>query len=125
MSVWTGEKVPKPRRPYTKWWTLILGRMERQPIERWSEIGYMLLSLSYEEQAFFEKEFRRIQRNVAMKRPLRRRGNEYILLSGPEKRRNAAIGLAYKRIPKEKRDSMMAEAVLPAFQKESIKRALG
>lgn len=99
-------------------------RMEKQPIQRWSEIGYMLLSLSDEEQAFFEKEFRRIQRNVATKRPLRRQGNAYILLSGPEKRRNAVIGLAYKKVPKEKRDSMMAEAVLPAFQKESIKRAL-
>jgi hypothetical protein len=124
MSVWTGEKVQKPRRPYTKWWTLVLERMERQPIERWSEIGYMLLSLSFEEQAFFEKEFRRIQRNVAMKKPLRRSGNAYILLSGPEERRNAVVGLAYKKIAKEKRDSMMAEAVLPAFQKEPITRAL-
>ena len=124
MSVWTGAKATKPRRPYTKWWKLILERIERQPIERWSEIGYMLLSLSFEEQAFFEKEFRRIQRNVALKKPLRRSGNAYILLSGPEERRNAVTGLAYKRIAPEKRDSMMVEAVLPAFQKEPIKRAL-
>jgi hypothetical protein len=60
MSVWTREKAPKPRRPYTKWWTLIIERMEKQPLERWSEIGYMLLGLSFEEQAFFEKAFRRV-----------------------------------------------------------------
>lgn len=84
----------------------------------------MLLSLSYEEQQFFERNFQRIRRNVSRNKPIKRQGNAYIMLSGPIERRNAVVGLAYRSIQKQKRDSMMAEAVLPAFQKEAIKKAL-
>lgn len=124
MSRWAGKDHGKPKRPYTKWYRMILDRMDREPVARWSEIGYMLLSLSFEEQIFFEQEFRRVRKNVSKPKPKRGLGNAYILLSGPKARRNAIIGLAYKTIPKEKRDSMMAEAAIPAFQKEPIDRAL-
>lgn len=124
MKVWTGGSAQKPGRPYTKWWRRILARIEQQPIARWSEIGYMLLNLSYEEQEFFEKEFRRVQRKVKSERRASDQGNAYVLLSGAEQRRNAVIGLAYKGATKEQRYNMIAEAALPAFQKEPINRAL-
>jgi hypothetical protein len=124
MKVWTGDKAPKPRRRYTGWWQRIINRMEKQPIARWSEIGYMLLNLSYEEQEFFEKQFRRVQRNIKNRTPIPAHGNAYVMLSGAEERRNAVVGIAYKRVAKEKRDNMLGEASLLAFQKEPVKRAL-
>jgi hypothetical protein len=124
MSKWAGKDHAKPKRPYTKWYKMILDRMDKEPTARWSEIGYMLLSLSFEEQVFFEQEFRRVRKNISKPKPKRSFGNAYVLLSGPKARRNAIIGLAYKTIAKEKRDAMMFEAAIPAFQKEPIDRAL-
>ncbi|HEX8000872.1 MAG TPA: hypothetical protein VF528_20995 [Pyrinomonadaceae bacterium] len=124
MSVWTGEKVPKPKRRYTKWWQRILDRMEQQPIARWSEIGYMLLNLSYDEQEFFERQFRRIQhkvKNVKSKAPQQ---EAYFMLSGAAQRRNAVIGLAYKGVTKDQRHDMIPEAALQVFQEEPVKRVL-
>lgn len=34
MSVWTREKVEKPKRPFAKWWKLILDQMDVQPLKR-------------------------------------------------------------------------------------------
>lgn len=98
--------------------------MEEQPIARWSEIGYMLLNLSYEEQEFFEKQFRRVQRNVKNGKSAPDPGSAYVMLSGAEQRRNAVIGMAYKGVTKEQRHNMIPEAALLAFQKEPVKKAL-
>jgi hypothetical protein len=124
ISKWAGKDHAKSRRPYTKWWKMMLDRMDKQLVAQWSEIGYMLLCLSYEEQVFFEKQFRQVRNNVSKPKPKRNSGNAYALLSGPMARRNAIVGLAYKTIPTEKRDRMLTEALLPTFRKEPINRAL-
>src|SRR5947209_2000952 len=124
MSVWTGDEVPKPKRRYTKWWQRILDRMEQQPIARWSEIGYMLLNLSFEEQEFFERQFRRIQRKVKNVKSRAPQREAYFMLSGAPRRRNAVIGLAYKGVTKEQRHDMIPEAALQVFQEEPVKRVL-
>jgi hypothetical protein len=122
MQVWTGEKVSKPRRKYTKWWTRILESMEQQPIPRWTEIGYMLLNLSYEEQGVFEKEFRRVQRKVKWRVP--GHTNMCTMFGGAEQHRNIMIGLAYKRVTIEERNNMIADAARTAFKNEGIRRTL-
>jgi hypothetical protein len=124
MQQWTGEKAPKPARRYTKWWKKILERMEQQPVARWTEIGYMLLSLGFEEQVFFEKEFRRVQRMVRKNSWVLGDTNAYVFLTGAEQHRNAVIGVAYKKVSTEQRNNMLREATVPAFDRESIKRAL-
>jgi hypothetical protein len=124
MQQWTGEKAPKPARRYTKWWKRILERMDQQLVARWTEIGYMLLNLGYEEQVLFEKEFRRVQRMVRKTGWVLGDTNAYVFLTGAEKHRNAVIGVAYKQISTEQRNNMLREATIPAFDKEPIKRAL-
>lgn len=124
MRAWTGDKAAKPRRRYTKWWQRIINRMEDKPIARWSEIGYMLLNLSYEEQEFFEKQFRRVQREVKTNRSAPDPGRAYVMLSGAGQRMNAVVGLAYKGVTKEQRHNMLLEGALPAFQKAKVKKAL-
>lgn len=124
MRVWTGDTVPKPRRRYTKWWHRIINRMEEQPIPRWTEVGYMLLNLSYEEQETFEKQLRRVRRDVINGRFAPAPGGAYVMPSGAEKRRGVVIGLAYKGVAKEKRNDMIAEIALEAFRKEPVGKAL-
>ena len=124
MRAWSGDKAAKPGRRYTKWWRRIINRMEEQPIIRWSEIGYMLLNLSYEEQELFEKQFRRVRRDVINGKFAPAPGGGYVMPSGAEKRRGIVIGLAYKGVEKEQRNNMIAEIALEAFRKEPVGKVL-
>jgi hypothetical protein len=124
MQIWTGQKVAKPARRYTKLWRRIVNRAEQEPVGRWTEIGYLLLNLGSEEQQFFEKEFLRVRRLVTKKSWVVGDPNAYVLVTGAERHRNAVVGVAYKAISKEQRNNMLAEAAAPAFEHESVTRAL-
>jgi hypothetical protein len=124
MQIWTGQKIRKPARKYTKWCQRIIDRIEREPIPRWTEIGYLLLNLGFEEQQFFEKEFLRARRSVKKTNWVVGDHNAYVFVTGPERRRNAVAGVAYKRISKEQRNNMLEEAATAAFQHESVSTVL-
>ncbi len=66
----------------------------------------------------------RARRSVQKKNWMIGDHNAYVFVTGPERRRNAIVGVAYKRISKQQRNNMLAEAATRAFQHESVTTVL-
>lgn len=124
MREWSGEEVVKPRRRYTQWWQRILERVEGLSVARWTEFGYMLLNFTYDEQKWFEREFRRVQENVDVNWRTPGHDNAFIAASGPPQRRNSIVGVAYKRVSTEERNQIMWSAGREALEREPVDRVL-
>jgi hypothetical protein len=124
MREWSGEEVDKPRRRYTQWWQHLLERVEGLSVARWTEFGYMLLNFIYDEQKWFEREFRRVQENVDVHWRTPGHDNAYIAATGPPQRRNAIVGVAYKRVSTEERNQIMWSAGREALEREPVDRVL-
>lgn len=124
MAWWSGQDAPKPRRRLTRWWKAILRQIERRRVPRWTELGYILLNVAYDDQVQFKKEFKRIQRNV--QRHWQEPGHEncIVLLTGPPQRRDAIVGLAYKRVTKKQRNQWMQNVAADAMEEAPTNRAL-
>ena len=121
---WSGENASKPRRRLTRWWTDILRRIDERQVPRWTELGYILLNVAYDDQLSFEKGFKRIQRIVRMHWQAPNHENVVNLVSGPPQRRNAIVGLAYQRIPRELRNQWMKNSAIDAIKTAPTDRAL-
>ena len=124
MREWSRQTVRKPQRRYTKWWKRIIDRVESLLVPRWTEFGYMLLNLTYEEQQWFEREFRQIQKNVETNWRDPSHQNAFVLFSGPPQRRTAIVGIAYKRVSREVRNQMMRNAASSILENEPMEKAL-
>lgn len=124
MREWTSIKAAKPRCRRTRWWMDILQRLEERPIERWTELGYILLSTAFKDQVLFEKEFRRVKTIVKTKWRTLNHKNVVSLLNGPARRRDAIVGCAYKRITKVERNEIIVNAAMKAIDQEPTDRAL-
>lgn len=124
MGWWSGQDAPKPRRRLTRWWKAILRQIERRRVPRWTELGSILLNVSYDDQVKFKKGFNRIQRNVQRHWQQPGHHNFIVLLNGPPQRRDAIVGLAYKRVTKKQRNQWMENAAADAMQEAPTNRAL-
>ncbi|HEY0377241.1 MAG TPA: hypothetical protein VGC87_09810 [Pyrinomonadaceae bacterium] len=124
MREWRGQNVRKPQRRYTKWWKRIIKHLEGLLVPRWTEFCYMLLSLTYEEQQWFEREFWKIRRNVEANWQVPNHLNAFVLFSGPPQRRTAIVGVAYKRVSREVRNQMMKNAAGSILEDQPMEKAL-
>jgi hypothetical protein len=97
------ESVSKPRRRLTQWWTDILSRIEEKQVPRWTELGSILLNLAYDGQVAFEKRFKRLQKTIQNDAQVAGHGDAVTIMIGPPQRRDAIIGLAFKRLAREQR----------------------
>jgi hypothetical protein len=98
MSQWTGRKAPKPRRRLTKRWGVMLQNIESRRTSRWTEVGYVLLNVAYEDQVLFERKFLRIQQITRTRWLEPDHQNTLFLNTGPNERRDVIAGYAYKRV---------------------------
>ncbi|MBV9469681.1 MAG: hypothetical protein JO316_16365 [Abitibacteriaceae bacterium] len=110
MSQFSGVEVSKPHPHITNWWLDTLRQIEERQPSRWTEMGYILLNLSYEDQCSFEDQFKRVQRIVKSHWRMKNHKNVILHTSGPSKRRTALAGLAYKQMTIEKRNEWLREA---------------
>lgn len=123
LDQWEGEKkVPKPRPQRTKWWSAMLERIQTRRMNRWTELVYILLNVSCEDQQKFEEYITTVKRIVKKrwKRPGHR--NQVVLVNGPPQRRDIIVGLAYKEISREERNRLMELAASDVMSREQIKR---
>jgi len=106
-----GSETPKPKNRSTNWWRSIIKRIETQQFERWTETGCVLLNFAYDEQLNFEKKFKQIKKNVNKFWEIPDHNNICLLINEAVPERGAIAGFAYKRIKREKRNKIMANAV--------------
>lgn len=119
-----GKSAPKPSPRRTAWWDDILTRMESGPIPRWTDVGYIMLNVSYEDQRKFQRMFSVVKRNVIKNWQKRGHRNSLVLLSGPPQRRDVIVGLAYKNVDKNTRNGMMVSLAADEMRKAKVPMAL-
>lgn len=103
--------VEKPRRRLTKWWRDILTKFEEKKTSRWTEMSYMLLNVAYEDQVEFEDKFKQVMENVQDNWLKEDHENTVFLEYGPQNRRDAMLGYAFKRINKDTRTKIINDAL--------------
>ncbi len=124
MRQWTGRRVGKPKRRYSKWWKRILERIEMQPMRGWSEIGLMLLNVSYEEQVWFEREFLTCQKLVSADTWTRKENNAFFCLAGAPQQPTLVLGVAYKGLSRNERNAWIEEGAIRAMRDQVVSKAV-
>lgn len=109
------QDTPKPRIRLTKWWKDILRQIEIQNFKGWTVIGYIILNFSYNQQLEFEKKFKKIKKIVEKFWELPEHGNICLLINERLPQRGAIVGLAYKRVTRQKRNQIIENAVEEAI----------
>jgi hypothetical protein len=119
MRQFTGMDVPKPTRRLTPWWRDILARLEMRRMPRWTEIGYTLLNVAYDDQKLFEDDFRRRITKVRRHRYglYDEEGGVRIMQNGPPQRRDLLVGMPYFGLTREVRNNR-AEAIGEEFMQK-------
>jgi hypothetical protein len=116
--------VSKPHLRLTEWWRDLLQRIEERQAPRWTELGQILLSVAYDDQAAFEKGFKRVRRIVCRQWQVPGHDNVVLLRTGPAQRREAIVGLAYKGISREQRNQLIENAAGDAIESVQTDRVL-
>lgn len=119
-----GHKVQKPQRRMTEWWKNILRSIERRQVSRWTDLGYILLNVAYDDQMKFEIEVNVLKNIVRRRWKKPGHKNVIILLNGPQQRRDLIVGVAYKNMTREDRNQLMKNAVLDEMDKAGLNRAV-
>ncbi len=103
-----GKTVEKPSLQMTKWWKDIINRVCLKRPKRWTELGFILLNSTKEDQTTFEYEMFCLRSRVKTGR-VEHKHNWVTFLSGPEKRRYLIAGFPYKRLARTVRNSVMQD----------------
>lgn len=107
--------MPQPRR--TKWWDSIINKLEERKIPRWTEISYILLSVSFEDQQKIERMFLEVVEVVKKEWNIKRHKNSVVLFNG-YKRNDVVIIYAYKNLDKKTRNDNIENIVYQSFDEE-------
>jgi len=103
-----GKSVAKPSLQMTKWWRDIINQVCLKRPKRWTELGFILLNSTKEDQKTFEHEMFCMRSRVKTGR-LEHKHNWVAFLSGPEQRRYFIAGFPYKRLTRTVRNSVMQD----------------
>ena len=106
-----GISIPKPRLAQTKWWKDLINHLIREKPAYWSEIGFVLLNVSYVEQKEFERKFKNFQARTKagmMELPF----NWIILETKPESRSYFIAGFPYLTNNLDLRDQVIKNQIL-------------
>jgi hypothetical protein len=123
-NYWLDYGFPKPRPRRTKWWNEILRRIEEQPSVRWTEFGYVLLNVPYEDQQKLIQRFHSMKQSVEQKWHSDENPNSVILHTGPPQRRSVIACVAYKDKTRRERDKIFENVAMSALENQPADRAL-
>ncbi len=102
-----GVSVPKPSLRITLWWRAILTQIEEKRIDFWTEIAYVFLNISYQDQQKFEESFHKLRKQV-LSGAIRHKHNWVEMLSGTHpNKRYGVLGIPYRSLRREERMDMM------------------
>ena len=125
MQQWTPKTVNKPRLRLTRWWRDILRQIERRQFSGWTEIGYILLNVAFDDQKDFEKNFKRIQKVAKRRWRDPEHNNTVVMVNGPAQRQDIFVALAHKQISKELRNEWIENCAAEAMEEASVDKAVG
>lgn len=108
IGVAVGKKLKKPSLQMTKWWKDIISQVSKKRPDRWTEIGFILLNSTKEDQEKFEQDLSCLKRKVKIGR-VKHDYNWVAFLSGPEKKRYLIVGFPYKDLSRTERNSAIQE----------------
>lgn len=102
-----GVSVRKPALQLTPWWKDLVEKIEQVRSEFWTEVAYVLLSVAYQDQKKFERNFYKLADRVDRGR-VKDAHNWVVLLSGIRaKRQYGIVGFPYKSLDRDTRNRMM------------------
>lgn len=90
----------------------------------WSEIAFMLLNVSYEQQVWFEREFRKCQCLVSSKAWKIGDDNAFFCLAGAPQQPTLILGFAYKGLSRADRNNLIENGASTVLNNQSISRAV-
>ena len=119
IGVAVGKKVKKPSLQMTKWWKDIISQVSRKRPDHWTEIGFMLLNSTKEDQEKFEQDVSCLKSKVKIGR-VEHDYNWVALLSGPEQKRYFIVGFPYKDLVRTERNSAI-QGILGSKEREGTR----
>jgi len=117
-----GKKVNKPSLQMTKWWKDIINQMCRKRPAHWTEVGFMLLNSTKEDQEKFEHELRCLKSKLKRGR-MDHDYNWVAFLSGPEQRRYFIVGFPYIDLVRSERNSAI-QGIFSAQDRQGARGAV-
>jgi hypothetical protein len=119
-----GETLSKPTRQLTKWWRDIINRVCQTLPDHWTELGFILLSSTEEDQQKFEHELFCLKSKLRINRIGHcHKYNWVTFLSGPEQRRYLIAGFPYRTLPRAERNAVI-EDILGSALEEQVRGAV-
>jgi hypothetical protein len=110
------EQANNPSRQRSRWWKDILGMLELDKQDQWTEVGVTLLNIPYKRHKALEMGFKKIQNNVKNYPRSGDRAERLQLVAGPEQRKTVAVAVAYKDMKIEERNKMMNACATEAME---------
>ena len=105
-----GKKVEKPRRKLTKWWRDIINFILTRKPQYWSEIGYLLLNVQFDEQRDFERKVKNVSSRV--KHGLSDLPHGWVILkTAPQNRSYLIVGYPYPSQGRKERDDNLKNII--------------
>jgi len=112
--------VAKPQLRLTPWWRSMLNEVEKNKPDQWTELGFALLQVSYEDQVRFEREFRRLRQRVRRYRDRSGHEDARVCFCGPATARVGMVGFIYDDMPRAERDERIRGAADYALEQENL-----
>jgi hypothetical protein len=120
-----GFRPRKPRLLLSAWWDAVLSRLATRRPPRWLELSVKLLHVSPGDQRRTLRRFRRLAARVANNPPFSMiESNAVIFVSGPPKRRDAFVFLAYREEELPSRNTWMNSVGAQALTQFGIQSAV-
>jgi len=102
-----GVSVRKPALQLISWWKDLVEKIEQVRSEFWTEVAYVLLSVAYQDQKKFERNFYKLADRVD-RGHVKDAHNWVVLLSGTlAKQQYGIVGFPYKSLDRDTRNRMM------------------
>jgi len=114
-----GVAVSKPTLRLTDWWRQVLARIEVVQNECWTEVAYVFLSVAYEDQQKFERQFKDMRNQIENGRT-KLKHNWMVMLSGTSSAKQyGIIGFPYRGITRDQRNDMVNH-IVTEFERDNV-----
>ena len=119
-----GRRTTKPLLKLTRWWEDIISKLEERATPNWLHLAVKLLSVSFEDQKQAKRQFNEVKKNVGRNWRDPRHSNMVLLCTGPSKRRDGYVFLAYRTCDADKRHVWASEGAASLIEKFNITEVL-
>ncbi len=117
MAYHSGRPQTKPHRKFTDWWKQILDRLQSRSFHNWTQAAFVILDVRYEDQVNFERDVKRLSKEVRSNWHHPGHNNTVVGVNGPLHRSTAVGAVIVKRVDREQRNGIIVESMKFAVEK--------